>query len=74
MTAEFAVVLLSAVLEDDDFIVFAAFEEKLQELAARQGDVCGFRTYVHKGCKSAQDICRSLGMHEKEYVVFEDML
>ena len=54
--------------------VDAAFEEKLQELAARQGDVCGFRTYVHKACKSAQDVFRSLGMHEKEYVVFEDML
>ena len=46
----------------------------LRELAAREGNVCGFRTYVHKSCQTVQDVCRKLGMVEKEYVVFEDML
>ena len=54
--------------------LYAAMERKLQELAAHAGDVCGFRTYVHKSCKGFQDVCRDLGMVEKEYVVFEDML
>ena len=54
--------------------VYDAMDAKLRELAAQDGGVCGFRTYVHKGFKPAQDVCRNLGMVEKEYVVFEDML
>lgn len=54
--------------------VYAAMDEALQQLAAREGNVCGFRTYVHKNFKPALDVCRSLGMVEKEYVVFEDLL
>lgn len=54
--------------------VYQAMDEKLQELAAQAGNVCGFRSYVHKDFRSAQDVLRSLGMHEKEYLVFEDML
>ena len=54
--------------------IYDAMDKKLQELAAREGNVCGFRTYVHKGYKPAQDVYRGLGMVEKEYLVFEDML
>ena len=54
--------------------VYDALDQKLQELAAQAGDVCGLRTYVHKSGKALQDVCRNLGMVEKEYVVFEDML
>ena len=54
--------------------IYAAMDQKLRELAAREGNVCGFRTYVHKSCQTVQDVCRKLGMVEKEYVVFEDML
>ena len=54
--------------------VYDAMDRKLQELAAQEGNVCGLRTYVHKSCKVLQDVCRDLGMVEKEYVVFEDML
>ena len=53
--------------------IYDAMDRKLQELAAQAGDVCGLRTYVHKSCKAFQDVCRHLGMAEKEYVVFEDM-
>ena len=54
--------------------IYAAMDEALQALAAREGNVCGFRTYVKKSFKPALDICRGLGMVEKDYVVFEDLL
>ena len=54
--------------------VYAALDQALQELAARAGNVCGFRTYVHKDFKPALEVYRGLGMVEKEYVVFEDLL
>lgn len=54
--------------------IYDALDRKLQELAAQEGHVCGFRTYVSKGFKPAQDVCRNLGMVEKEYLIFEDML
>ena len=54
--------------------VYAAMDAKLQELAAREGNVCGFRAYVHRDNRQTQDVYRGLGMVEKEYVVFEDML
>ncbi len=54
--------------------VYDAMDAKLQELAAMEGNVCGFRTYVHKSFKPAIDVYRNLGMVEKEYIVFEDML
>ena len=54
--------------------VYDAMDRKLRELAAQEGNVCGLRTYVHKSCKAIQDVCRNLGMVDKEYVVFEDLL
>ena len=54
--------------------IYDAMDRKLQELAAKEGNVCGFRTYVHKSFQVGQDVCRHLGMVEKEYLVFEDML
>lgn len=54
--------------------VYAAMDAKLQELAAREGSVCGFRAYVHKDHKPVQDVYRGLGMVEKDYLVFEDLL
>ena len=54
--------------------VYAAMDAALQELAARAGNVCGFRTYVHRDFKLGLEVYRGLGMVEKEYVVFEDLL
>ena len=54
--------------------IYAAMDEKLQELAAREGNVCGFRTYVNQSDRPAQEVYRNLGMVEKKYIVFEDML
>ena len=54
--------------------VYTALDEKVRALAAREGNVCGFRLYVHKGNARAQDVYRSLGMEETAYLVYEDML
>ena len=54
--------------------VYRAMEDKVQELAAQAGNVCGFRLYVHKGNTRAQEVYRTLGMNETEYLIFEDML
>lgn len=54
--------------------VYAAMDAKLQELAAREGNVCGFRAYAHRDHKPIQDVYRGLGMAQKDYLVFEDML
>ena len=53
--------------------VYAALYGKAEELAAREGNVCGFRLYAHKDDVHAQDVFRSLGMAEKEFSVFEEM-
>ena len=54
--------------------VYAAFYAHLEELAAAQGDVCGFRLYAHKDNVHTHDVFRGLGMVEKAFCVFEDML
>ena len=54
--------------------LYTALDEKVRELAAQAGNVCGFRLYVHKGNTRAQEVYRSLGMQETEYLLFEDML
>ncbi len=54
--------------------VYTALDGKVRELAAREGNVCGFRLYVHKGNARAQEVYRSLGMEETAYLVYEDMV
>ena len=54
--------------------IYRALDEKVRELAAQSGHVCGFRLYVHQANTRAQDVYRSLGMEETPYRVFEDML
>ena len=54
--------------------IYRALDDKVQELAAKAGNVCGFRLYVHKGNARAQEVYRSLGMHATEYLLYEDML
>ena len=54
--------------------VYSAMDEKVRALAAREGNVCGFRLYVHKGNTRAQEVYRSLGMEETAYLVYEDMV
>ena len=54
--------------------VYSAMDEKVRALAAREGNVCGFRLYVHKGNARALEVYRSLGMEETAYLVYEDMV
>ncbi|NCD22511.1 MAG: GNAT family N-acetyltransferase [Spartobacteria bacterium] len=54
--------------------VYAALYETLQRMAAIEGNVRGFRLYAHKDNAQTHDVFRGLGMSNKDFVVFEDML
>lgn len=54
--------------------IYSALDEKVKELAAQAGNICGFRLYVHRSNTRAQEVYRSLGMEETQYLVYEDML
>ncbi len=54
--------------------IYAALYAKVEELAAREGNICGLRLYVHKDNDQAQQVYRGLGLAEKDYRVYEDML
>ncbi len=54
--------------------IYSALNEKAKELAAKAGNVCGFRLYVHRSNTRTQEVFRILGMEETEYLLFEDML
>lgn len=53
--------------------VYTALYAKVKEMAAA-GNVCGFRIYAHRKNQRAQDVYRSLGMAQTEYIVFEEQL
>jgi len=40
-------------------------------LAVEVGDVCGIRLYVEKENRTAQTVYRRLGMHETDYLMYE---
>lgn len=54
--------------------VYSALDEKVKELAAQTGNVCGFRLYVHQDNVRAQEVYRNLGMDKTKYLLFEDMM
>jgi ribosomal protein S18 acetylase RimI-like enzyme len=45
----------------------------VQELAAQDPKVCGFRLYVERENARAQATYRALGMQETRYLVFEEL-
>jgi ribosomal protein S18 acetylase RimI-like enzyme len=47
--------------------------QHVQELAARDPAVCGFRLYVERENRRAQATYRTLGMNETRYLVFEEL-
>jgi ribosomal protein S18 acetylase RimI-like enzyme len=51
--------------------VYRALYEHVQHLAAQNPDVHGIRLYVEKENTLAQRTYQSLGMHDANYVVFE---
>jgi ribosomal protein S18 acetylase RimI-like enzyme len=52
---------------------FRALYERIQALAAEEGDVCGWRLYVEKDNANAAATYRSLGMEETDYRVMEEL-
>ncbi len=54
--------------------IYRALDEKVKELAAKAGNVCGLRLYVHKGNARAQEVYRSIGMANTEYHLYEELL
>jgi len=54
--------------------VYTALYEEVKELAAKAGNVCGFRLYVHEDNARAREVYRNLGMAQTPYQVFEEML
>ena len=53
--------------------VFRALYAHIQEMAAAQPDVCGFRLYVEKDNAGAQATYGRLGMAETQYRVMEEL-
>jgi GNAT superfamily N-acetyltransferase len=54
--------------------IYRALDEKVKELAAQAGNVCGIRLYVHQGNTRAQEVYRSIGMENTQYQLFEELL
>jgi ribosomal protein S18 acetylase RimI-like enzyme len=53
--------------------VYKSLYRHVQELAARDPAVCGFRLYVERENRRAQGAYRTLGMNETRYLVFEEL-
>src|SRR5687767_2081422 len=53
--------------------VYKRLYRHVQELAAKDPGVCGFRLYVERENKQAQSTYRTLGMKETRYLVFEEL-
>jgi len=53
--------------------VYKQLYRHIQELAAQDPSVCGFRLYVERENGRAQATYRALGMKETRYLVFEEL-
>ena len=53
--------------------VYKRLYRHVQELAAKDPAVCGFRLYVERENRRAQATYRALGMNETRYLVFEEL-
>ena len=53
--------------------IYKALYRHVQQLAAQDPAVCGFRLYVERENTRAQQIYRALGMNETRYLVFEEL-
>ena len=48
--------------------------ERVKELAEHEEAICGFRLYVERDNKNAQNTYRALGMAETDYKIFEELM
>ena len=53
--------------------VYKTLYRHVQELAAKDPGVCGFRLYVERENARAQETYRALGMKQTHYLVFEEL-
>ena len=53
--------------------IYRALYRHVQELAAQDPKVCGFRLYVERENSHAQATYRALGMNETRYLVYEEL-
>ncbi|MFU8812237.1 MAG: GNAT family N-acetyltransferase [Balneolaceae bacterium] len=53
--------------------IYRSMYQKVKELAGETSGVCGFRLYVEKENRVAQQTYRELGMEETPYKMFEEM-
>ena len=53
--------------------IYKRLYRHVQELAAKDPGVCGFRLYVERENRQAQSTYRALGMTETHYLVFEEL-
>ena len=53
--------------------VYKALYRHVQQLAAQDPAVCGFRLYVERENARAQETYRALGMKQTHYLIFEEL-
>jgi ribosomal protein S18 acetylase RimI-like enzyme len=54
--------------------IYRRLYEFVKEEARKSGNVCGFRLYVDRNNKIAQQAYEKLGMKESNYIMFEEFL
>ena len=52
--------------------LYAAMYERVKEMAAATGDVCGFRLYVETENERAQRVYEKVGMKRSHYLMYEE--
>jgi GNAT superfamily N-acetyltransferase len=52
--------------------LYSRMYEFVKELAAREGNICGFRLYVEKENNRARKVYEKLGMKETYYLMYEE--
>jgi ribosomal protein S18 acetylase RimI-like enzyme len=53
--------------------VYRLLYDAIREMARANPGICGFRLYVEKENRTAQQTYRSLGMEATDYLVFEEL-
>lgn len=53
--------------------VFRNLYDYIRKKADEEGGTCGFRLYVERNNKTAQDTYRAMGMAETDYLIFEKL-
>jgi len=53
--------------------LYRTLYERVKELAEQDESVCGFRLYVERDNRDAQQTYNAMGMRETEYKIFEEL-